>query len=157
MIGKDGQNYPDRDGVNNPRWKGGIQKSGNGALHQFAPNHPRADKRRRVYQHILMVEDALGKLLLLKAVVHHIDGNRQHNENNNFVVCENQGYHLLLHRRQRAYEACSHANYLRCRHCREWDDPINMTVLERKREGVGAYHKKCHAEAEHRRLSALNS
>lgn len=155
MLGKDGRNYPDRKGVSSPSWCGGIQHSGNGALYQVAHNHPRSDKRGRVYQHVLMVEKVLGKLLPLLVVIHHVDGDRSHNENSNFVVCENQGYHNFLHRRKRAYEACGKAHYLRCRHCREWDDPLNMTVLERKKEGVGAYHKACHTKAERERVRRI--
>lgn len=126
--------------------------TGNGYIHALVPDHPKADKRGRVYEHIVIAERALGKSLPLGVEVHHADGNGFNNNNDNLVVCENHAYHLLLHRRERALRACGHANYLRCRHCREWDDPVNLKVFERSKEGVDAYHKSCHAQAEHNRL-----
>lgn len=153
MIGKDGRNYPDRKGANSSCWRGGIQTSGNGYLYKVVYGHPRADARGRVLVHTLIAEEALGKPLPEKAVVHHVNTFEKGMITTNLVLCEDQGYHNLLHRRQRAYEVCGHPDWLQCRHCREWDSPENMTAKERKKEGVGAYHKSCHAQAEKQRLS----
>lgn len=50
-------------------------------------------------QHVLLAEKALGKQLPKGAVVHHVDGNGTNNDTNNLVICQDQNYHLLLHRR----------------------------------------------------------
>lgn len=153
MIGKDGHNYPDRRGANNPKWSGGRQKTGNGYIQVVDYAHPKADSRGRILEHVYVAERVLGSPLPPKAVVHHVDGNSENNDPANLVICEDQGYHVLLHRRERALKACGHADYLRCRHCRHWDSPENLKVFERKKEGIDAYHKSCHAQAEHIRLA----
>jgi len=55
--------------------------------------------------HITIAEAVLGKPLPHGAKVHHVDGNTQNNAHSNLVVCENQGYHLLLHARARVLRA----------------------------------------------------
>lgn len=55
---------------------------------------------KRVYEHVWLAEKALGKPLPEKAVVHHM--NEQPADNYtpfNLVICPDQAYHLLLHRR----------------------------------------------------------
>lgn len=55
--------------------------------------------RGRQYEHIVIAEKALGKPLPKGAIVHHT-GDRWDNEGFfKLVVCPNQAYHLLLHRR----------------------------------------------------------
>ena len=63
------------------------------------------DNGKRVYEHILCAEHALGKKLPSKAVVHHM--NNLHWDNYtpfNLIVCPGQAYHLLLHKRAREYD-----------------------------------------------------
>lgn len=56
---------------------------------------------RREYEHTLIAEKALGKRLPETAKVHHFDLDPANNAPGNLVVCPDQAYHLLLHRRQR--------------------------------------------------------
>lgn len=57
---------------------------------------------RKVTEHVLRAEKALGKRLPPKAVVHHMNGNKLDNFTPfNLVVCPDQAYHLLLHKRAR--------------------------------------------------------
>ena len=57
---------------------------------------------KRVYEHILLAEKALGRPLPPGAVVHHMNGIPDDNFTPlNLVICPNQAYHLLLHRRAR--------------------------------------------------------
>lgn len=76
--------------------------------------------------HVLVAEAALGKPLPKGAQVHHVDDDRANNAPNNLVVCPDQKYHRLLHRRTAAINAGYPANYIICRHCHEYDDPDVM-------------------------------
>lgn len=80
----------------NRNWKGGRTKTGKYPA-TYAPDHPRGAANGYVHDHVLLAEKALGKALPLKAVVHHHTPEQ-------LVICQNQAYHLLLHRRQRALE-----------------------------------------------------
>src|SRR5882672_9312237 len=91
------------------------------------------------FEHVRIAESALGKLLPEKAVVHHIDGNRKNNNPNNLVVCPDQEYHFLLHKRQEALEGCGNPDYRKCRLCFKFDDIPNMVPT-----GDGRYfHREC--------------
>lgn len=116
-------------------WKGGKTLYANGYYFVLAHGHPRANCRGYVREHILIIEKLLDKPLPPKAVIHHHTPDQ-------LVACENQAYHMLLHQRMKAYKECGHANWLKCRYCHQWDDPINMYIHKKKRIG---YHRKCHA------------
>ena len=79
----------------------------------------------------VFVERALGKELPSGATVHHhTDGS--------LVLCENKAYHNHLHKRQRAYKTCGHADWLKCRYCMQYDAPENLDVY-----GYSVSHTKC--------------
>lgn len=113
-------------------------------LYRYLENirdHPRACKnsRRKLPEHILIAEKALGKYLPLKAVVHHVDSNGCNNASDNLVICEDTAYHALLHVRTRAFYACGNANWRKCGRCKQYS-PIEF--LRKKREG-DYYHRFC--------------
>lgn len=54
---------------------------------------------KNYFQHRLVVERAMGKLLPITAHVHHLNGIKYDNRQQNLVVCPNDEYHRLLHRR----------------------------------------------------------
>lgn len=94
-----------RSGEAHNTWKGG-RKLKNGRPVVYAPKHPRAHNQggRRggyVFEHILVAEKALGKFLPAGAVVHHVNGDVLDNRPQNLVICQDQPYHLLIHRRAR--------------------------------------------------------
>ena len=102
---------------------------------------------QKVYQaHRLIVESVLGHELPIGSIVHHIDGNRNNNENSNLVVCPDEIYHQLLHIRQDALQACGNANNKRCRYCNKWDTPSNLRTVSRGKHEPRWHHRECKNE-----------
>jgi hypothetical protein len=94
--------------------------------------------------YVVIAERALGHELPPKAVIHHVDEDRTNSKNDNLVICESQGYHMLLHRRLRAFRACGNANYVSCPICHQYDDPMNMAhVVVNNHDRYR--HRACHA------------
>lgn len=135
-------------GARHGSWKGGRTVI-NGYRVLQVHGHPRADPNGYVYEHVLVVERALGKLLRPTASVHHVNEDRTDNRNGNLVACQDNAYHMLLHQRQRALEACGHAGWRVCRVCRKYDDPANLSIPKKPKQSPA--HRSCHAEYERRR------
>lgn len=56
-------------------------------------------------EHIYLAEKALGKPLPEDAVVHHMNNKPKDNHTPfNLIICPNQSYHMLLHKRMKEYE-----------------------------------------------------
>jgi len=113
---------------------------------RMAPDHPRANSKGCVLEHILIVERVIGRFLRNDEEVHHANGDRHDNRNANLVACQDRAYHMLLHLRMRARAACGHADWLKCTYCGQWDDLASLSV---SRDGAGrllqVYHKFCAA------------
>lgn len=88
--------------------------------------------------HVMMAEQALGRPLPEGAEVHHVNGIKHDNRPENLVICQDRGFHQLLHRRTRAIEGCGHAHWRRCRHCKRWDDPARLRI-----HGAKVVHSSC--------------
>jgi hypothetical protein len=85
----------------------------------YRPDHPRASASGCVSEHILVAEQALGRLLPIGAVVHHHDRNPRNNANRNLVICQDSAYHALLHLRMRVLAAGGDPNTQRvCGTCK---------------------------------------
>ncbi len=130
-----------RSGKNAPNWQGGKayidDKAGRRVLLYFL-GHPNAYKGHYVLRYVLIAEKVLGTLLPKGAVIHHVDNNTSNDNNNNLVICENDTYHILLHLRQRAYNACGHATWRKCKYCKKYDSPENLEIYY-----SGVCHAKC--------------
>jgi hypothetical protein len=96
-----------------------------------------------IFQHIVIVEKILGKKLPEGAVIHHINCNGLDNRNENLVVCQNQAYHNLLHTRMRAVCAGFPPYFLKCQHCKNFDDPKNMTSYPHGKNKHHVFHSSC--------------
>lgn len=107
------------------------------------PGHPRATSRGFVYEHILIVEAAIGKPLRATAEVHHVDEVRSNNANGNLVACQNRSYHQLLHQRARALAACGDPSALPCNACCSYDRQSDMRTWVVRCGGRRARHRDC--------------
>jgi hypothetical protein len=126
------------------------------------PDHPRAGRRSgAVLEHIVIAEQALGHYLMAPAQVHHIDENPLNNDPSNLVICQDQAYHKLLHRRMDALRATGNPNALTCNVCGQYDLPENMRVFVHSWRGrpnaktTRAYHRSCKKEQVARSQSTL--
>jgi hypothetical protein len=124
-----------------------VRKSfiSNGYVFVYQPNHHKANSLGYVREHVIKAEKVFGKPLPTHAVIHHPFGKAN---NTCFVICENQGYHRFLERRQQALLISGHANWRKCPYCKQYDDPINLHI-----KGRSSFHMKCSSEyTRHRRL-----
>lgn len=87
-------------------------------------------KWKSIYRY--QAEQVLGKSLPEKAQVHH-------HLNGDLVICEDASYHAMLHVRERAYEACGHADWRKCCICKKYDDPANLRIVP----GSSVHHRDC--------------
>lgn len=120
-------------------WKGGRKIHSKGYVQLLIKNHPRSDANGYVYEHIVIAERVLGKSLPLSALPHHVNENRADNRPNNLVICQNDTYHKLIHKRMRALRACGNVHWLKCKYCKRYGPPEKMYV---EKNGKG-YHKSC--------------
>jgi hypothetical protein len=113
--------------INGPRGAGTVMKKGYRRLGVGG---------ELVLEHRQIAERVLGRPLPDGVVVHHVDENKAHNENGNLVICPDETYHRLLHRRMRARDACGHADWLKCNICKRHSPPAEI---------VQCAHNKHHA------------
>lgn len=69
----------------------------NGYKMVYAPEHHRADSSGCVYEHIIVAEQILGRLLADEEVVHHIDHNRSNNSPDNLMIFHSGKDHTCFH------------------------------------------------------------
>jgi hypothetical protein len=81
-----------------------LKRRRNGSGHLEASGYVQfraANGRRGKREHVLVAERALGKPLPKGAKVHHVNGIKSDNRPENLVICPDEAYHQLLHKRQR--------------------------------------------------------
>lgn len=82
-------------GEKSPRWKGKIDRCGYWYL--FLPEHPCAGKQGYVAEHRIIMERKVGRTLKKEECVHHIDGNKKNNSEDNLELYATHGQHTLHH------------------------------------------------------------
>ncbi len=95
-------------------------------------------------EHVMIAEKAIGKTLPIGAVVHHVNGVKDDNRNENLVICPSHSYHKLLHVRQRAMEETGNPDFRRCEICGEWDSTELMYI---RKDKAGQWHRACSSKA----------
>jgi len=110
-----------------------------------ASAHPKANARGYVYEHILVAEKALGTHLPNIACVHHVNEDGTDNTPNNLVICQDGGYHKLLHVRQEALRNTGDANQRRCNWCGIWLRQEEQVIKCQKRGRERIWHHGCKA------------
>jgi hypothetical protein len=119
-------------------WKGGRMVDKQGYVRIHMPEHVHADPKGYVKEHLIVVCRVLGRKLPLKAEVHHVDEDKTHNVGGNLVLCPDRAYHMLLHQRTRALDACGNASWRTCTGCQVYDDPANLRCQRKQ-----AWHPEC--------------
>lgn len=75
-----------RTGQNHNAWRGGRQVAPGGYIYEWSPSHPRAIKSGYVLEHVLVLEEYLGRYLLPHETVHHKNGVRNDNRLDNLEL-----------------------------------------------------------------------
>jgi hypothetical protein len=65
-------------GYANPNWKGGRRVEG-GYVLIYQPDHPKSKTNGYVREHVLVMENKIGRSLVRQENVHHINGDKQDN------------------------------------------------------------------------------
>jgi Transmembrane secretion effector/HNH endonuclease len=73
-------------GASNGHWRGGRTRHKAGYIMVWAPGHPRAGKGQYVFEHILVMEQVLGRHLLAQETEHHRNGVREDNRPKNLEL-----------------------------------------------------------------------
>jgi len=81
-------------------WKGGRRPT-NGYVRVYSPDHPHADCRGCVFEHRLVMEAHLGRILLPSEIVHHISGIHDDNRIENLMLFASNGKHAEHHNKKR--------------------------------------------------------
>jgi hypothetical protein len=89
-----------KSGANHPKWKGGRALSSYGYVLIHAPDHPRANSRGYVREHILVWEATHGPIPS-GFCLHHLNGDKQDNRLENLKAMTNVEHVCLHHRLER--------------------------------------------------------
>lgn len=92
--------------------------------------------------HKLVAEKALGRPLRGTERVHHVDYDKGNNDPSNLVICPDDAYHFLLHRRTDSLNATGSPDNLKCQYCGEWGNDL----VTAGSKGYHRYHSKCKNE-----------
>jgi transposase len=82
----------------NHSWKGGKTKNLNGGYAgRMVPGHHLANNRGYVMEHVLVMEEKLGRPLKKGEVVHHVNEDKQDNRPENLVLFSSKSEHVRHH------------------------------------------------------------
>lgn len=87
----------ERKGDKNPFWKGGKQKTSAGYINIINHFHKNKTSKNLVKEHVLVVEDNIGRLLRKNEIIHHINKKKDDNKIQNLLLLKNQKEHRRIH------------------------------------------------------------
>jgi len=89
----------DQLGSKSPNWKGGSYISSDGYRLVTIRDRINVKSPWSVYEreHRVVIEKHLGRKLLKKETIHHIDGDKLNNKIDNLFLCENHSKHRQAH------------------------------------------------------------
>ncbi|MFA4826469.1 MAG: HNH endonuclease [Methanoregula sp.] len=102
------QNHPQGTGEKAINWKGGKVIDKRGYILIYCPTHPNA-VGNYVPEHRLVMEKKIGRFLLRKEHVHHINHNNQDNRPENLMILS-RGEHSRIHRNHETANGIPGAN-----------------------------------------------
>jgi hypothetical protein len=73
-------------------------KSKEGYIIVYDPNHHRSQSNGYVYEHIIIAEEMLNRLLDENECVHHLDENKQNNSLDNLIIFKTKSDHSRFHK-----------------------------------------------------------
>lgn len=118
------------------RWKGGRTVS-----HGYIAITKEDGQK---YEHIRKAEIALGRSIPKGVEVHHIDENPANNENSNLVLCQDHGYHRILHTRMAIVRAGGDPRMdKRCSACQEIKPRTEFHKNRSTWDGLNQHCKPC--------------
>ena len=83
---KRGKKRPEISGENSGKWRGGRVIDYNGFVRIYKPDHPNCDCKGYVYEHRLVMEQHIGRLLTRNEMVKHNNNDRQDNRIENLRI-----------------------------------------------------------------------
>jgi hypothetical protein len=113
-----------KNGNENSCWKGGRVVQG-GYIIVTNKNHPR-QRNGYIYEHTMVMEQFLNRQLNDGEYVHHINNNGYDNRIENLLVVTSEE-HQLIHFTNKVIRESGTSYKRKCRFCKEYDDPSNMT------------------------------
>lgn len=125
-----------------------ITKKGSGCLRPSGYVYIQKNKRR-VAEHVLIMEKIVGVKLPIGAKVHHINEDRSDNRPENIYLCKDEAEHHLVHIKLNAVKNGYPQHYRKCGYCKKHDDPCNMKVT-----GNSYRHAACKREYDKQRMVA---
>jgi DNA-binding CsgD family transcriptional regulator len=87
-------------GKRNPLWRGGKTISDDGHVMVRSTDHPNAMPNGYMFEHRLVMEKYLGRLLQKNEIVHHVNGIKDDNRTENLKVMT-QAEHVALHNKEK--------------------------------------------------------
>ena len=78
-------------------WKGGRRQIPQGYVYIYNPDHPLATKDGYVMEHRLVMEKKLGRYLTRKEIIHHKNGIKNDNREENLDLEKSLGHHVAKH------------------------------------------------------------
>ena len=87
-----------KTGKKSNNWKGGRTIHDKGYILIWMPEHPYCNNQGYVFEHRLIMEQVLGRYLKPEEVIHHKNGIKDDNKQENLGLFESAGYHRQFHR-----------------------------------------------------------